>query len=283
MAAYRGHCQPPPSPQQKSALATLEEGGGADRGRTTVRGDYRPQEGARGPPTCGPPYGSGRPVRTGAPGRRDTVLGAHWRSWLTHLRGAPPVALDQALAAVALHQALDARPVQRWHTEGCRHAGRRAMQPLATCGALQGPGWLLAGALPRSAVAAVRRSQPCCGDCRNGGCCECGNRPRRTMPRPRPARTETLAPRDNAAVAAAQLAAPRRRRRPRRQRRAEGEADSQAAPADPVAPPPPPSGDPLQAVREVDLALKSAPQAWLRCSETHAPRKAGSSSSLPRA
>ena len=62
---------------------------------------------------------------------------------------------------------------------------------------------------------------------------------------------EALAPRDGAAVAAAaRLAAPRRRRRPRRQRR--------AAPANAVAPPAPPSAgeqrDPLQAMREVDLA-----------------------------
>ena len=63
---------------------------------------------------------------------------------------------------------------------------------------------------------------------------------------------------DAAVAAAARLAAPRRRRRPRRQRRAEGEADARAAPANAVAPPAPPSAgeqrDPLQAMREVDLA-----------------------------
>ena len=76
------------------------------------------------------------------------------------------------------------------------------------------------------------------------------------MPCPGPA---ALAPRDDAAVAAAaRLAAPRRRRRTRRQRRAEGEADARAAPANAGAPPAPPSAgeqrDPLQAMREVDLA-----------------------------
>ncbi|CAJ1360966.1 unnamed protein product, partial [Effrenium voratum] len=79
------------------------------------------------------------------------------------------------------------------------------------------------------------------------------------MPCPGPARAEALAPRDDAAVAAAaRLAAPRRRRRPRRQRRAEGEADAWAAPANAVASPAPPSAgeqrEPLQAMREVDLA-----------------------------
>ena len=53
-------------------------------------------------------------VAASAAWRSHAVLGAHWGSWLAQLRGAPPVALDQARAAVSVHQALDARPVQWW-------------------------------------------------------------------------------------------------------------------------------------------------------------------------
>ena len=196
-------------------------------------------------------------VAASAAWRGRAVLGAHWGSWLAQLRGAPPAALDQARAAVSLHQALDARPVQWWPHEAFE--GMRGDAPcslpllVARC---QAPdGYLLApfqeALLQLYGGASLAAEIAGTADAASAGA-DLASR----MPCPGPA---ALAPRDDAAVAAAaRLAAPRRRRRPRRQRRAEGEVDARAAPANAVAPPAPPSAgeqrDPLQAMRGVDLA-----------------------------
>ena len=221
----------------------------------------------------GRPTPSGRVRRVAEPCCARRALGELARAAARRA----PCRAGRARAAVSRHQALDAHEA----FEGMRGDAPCSL-PLLVARCQAPDGYLLAPfqeALLQLYGASLAAEIAGTADAASAGA-DLASR----TPCPGPA---ALAPRDDAAVAAAaRLAAPRRRRRPRRQRRAEGEADARAAPANAGAPPAPPSAgeqrDPLLAMREVDLAheLRSknlhtavASRPHSRCPEGRADRR----------